>query len=221
MSDKLTDFNHLCFWIGGSPCAGKSSVTNLLAAQFGLTTYHVDDHFNRHAQHLDPIRQPALTRWLAASWNQRWMQPPDQLLREVIDCYQEHMTLVLEDLFASATDASLLVEGSALIPQRLGEMDVPVNHAIWLVPTAEFQRNYYSQRTWIKGILRQCDAPEQAFENWMERDSRFAHWVAEQARKFGYPVLIVDGAESIEEIAHRVAAHLGLTDKIIKTRNDA
>ncbi|MFN8444306.1 MAG: hypothetical protein U0175_26220 [Caldilineaceae bacterium] len=54
MSNKLTDFSYLCYWIGGSPCAGKSSVTNLLAAQFGLTTYHVDDHFNRHAQHLDP-----------------------------------------------------------------------------------------------------------------------------------------------------------------------
>ncbi|MFN8444305.1 MAG: hypothetical protein U0175_26215 [Caldilineaceae bacterium] len=121
------------------------------------------------------------------------------------------MTLVLEDLVSFAVDAPLLVEGSALIPERLGEMGVPINQAIWLVPTAEFQRNYYSQRTWIKGILQQCDDPEQAFENWMERDSRFADWVAEQARKFGYPVIIVDGAESIEELTQRVAAHLGLT----------
>ena len=211
MSDKLTDFNHLCYWIGGSPCAGKSSVTNLLAAQFGLAPYHVDDHFNRHVQHLDPIRQLALTRWLAASWNQRWMQPPDQLLQEVIACYDEHMTLVLEDLAASATDAPLLVEGSALIPQRLGEMGVSMNQAIWLVPTADFQWHYYSQRTWIKEILQQCEDPERAFANWMGRDTHFAQWVSGEAKRLHFPVITVDGCIPIEKIALQVAKHFCLS----------
>ena len=198
-------------WIGGSPCAGKSSVTELLAAQFGLAPYHVDDHFNRHVDHLDPTHQPALNRWLAATWDQRWMQPLDQLLHEVIACYDEHTTLVLEDLAALAADASLLVEGSALLPQRLVEIGVSTNQAIWLVPTAEFQWHYYSQRAWIKNILQQCDDPEQAFANWMARDTHFAQWVDKEARRFHFPVVTVDGRTSIEKIALQVAEHFCLS----------
>ena len=36
------DFRHV-YWIGGSGCAGKSTVTEILAERYGLATYHQDD----------------------------------------------------------------------------------------------------------------------------------------------------------------------------------
>ena len=30
-------------WVGGSPCAGKSSVTKFLGRRYGVQTYHVDN----------------------------------------------------------------------------------------------------------------------------------------------------------------------------------
>lgn len=75
------------FWLGGSPCAGKSSISDSLASRFDLDVYHVDEAFETHTQSLDAVHQPALTKWSASSWNERWMQPIDRLLQDVIACY--------------------------------------------------------------------------------------------------------------------------------------
>jgi len=89
------------FWLGGSPCAGKSSVSEVLARRFALDVYHVDEAFDRHARGLDPARQPALAAWCASSWEERWMRPPGDLLRNVIACYGEHFALILKDILTT------------------------------------------------------------------------------------------------------------------------
>src|SRR5215216_5249591 len=99
MCDLERELGH-AFWLGGSPCAGKSTISEILAGRFGLEVYHVDEAFEVHAQSLDPVLHPALTRWRASSWDRRWMQPVDRLLQEVIACYREHYTLILEDLLS-------------------------------------------------------------------------------------------------------------------------
>lgn len=176
MSDSQRQLERV-FWLGGSPCAGKSSISEIIAARFGLDVYHVDEAFAVHELRFDPIRHPALTKWSRSSWNQRWMQPVENLVPEVIACHQEHFTLVLEDIFAVSNGKSLLVEGSALLPAQVANIISSQSHAIWIIPTADFQRTHYSKRDWVRDILAQCSKPAEAFHNWMERDIRFAQWI--------------------------------------------
>src|SRR3989442_11398999 len=159
------------FWLGGSPCAGKSSISEIIASRFGLDVYHVDDAFKVHAQCFDPIRHPTLTKWSTSSWNQRWMQPLDRLVQDVIACYQEHFTLILEDVL-SLPKRPLLVEGTALLPRLVARVLLRQSHAIWVVPTAYFQRAHYSERDGAQSIVAQCSNPEEAFQNCMERNIR-------------------------------------------------
>lgn len=58
------------FWLGGSPCSGKSSISEILADRFDLDVYHVDEAFKTHAQRLDPVHQPTLAKWRESSWNE-------------------------------------------------------------------------------------------------------------------------------------------------------
>ncbi len=132
------------YWLGGSPCAGKSSISSLLAERFPLDVYHVDEAFETHAQRFDCILHPALTKWCAATWEQRWMQPVDDLVREVIACYAEHFTLALADIRARTENKPLLVEGSALLPGLVASLLPTRHHALWLVPTVDFQRAHYA-----------------------------------------------------------------------------
>jgi len=88
------------YWLGGSPCSGKTSISEILAGRFDLDVYHVDEVFETHRQGLNPARQPNLSKWLASSWNERWMQPIDRLVEEVIACYREHFALIVDDLAA-------------------------------------------------------------------------------------------------------------------------
>lgn len=210
MFDVRRKLGHV-FWLGGSPCAGKSTVGEILASRFGLDVYRVDEAFEVHVRSLDPALHPALTKWLAASWNQRWMRPVESLLQEVVACYREHFTLILEDLLSMSGRGPLLVEGTALLPEQVAGVLAERSRAIWLVPTAEFQREHYSKREWVGEILRQCDNAEAAFANWMGRDAKFARWVEAEAKALSLEVLQVDGELTVEEGAAAVASHFRLT----------
>ena len=43
-----------------------------------------------------------------------------------------------------------------------------------------FRRTHYARRPWIHEILERTSQPEQAFENWMQRDADFARWLEAQ-----------------------------------------
>jgi 2-phosphoglycerate kinase len=199
------------FWLGGSPCSGKSSISEIISSRFGLDVYRVDEVFESHAQRFDPLRHPALTKWSKSSWNQRWMQPVESLVQDVIACYREHFTLVLEDILSLPKRKSLLVEGTALLPAQVASVVSRPSHAIWLTPTADFQMAHYSKRDWVRGVLAQCNEPELAFHNWMERDIRFAQWIDAEANATHLSLLRVDGNRTIEQNAEAVARHFQLS----------
>ena len=198
------------FWLGGSPCSGKSSISEIIARRFGLDVYRVDEAFESHAQRFDPLRHPALTKWSKSSWNQRWIQPVESLVQEAIACYREHFTLILEDILSLPKRKSLLVEGTALLPAQVASVLSRQSRAIWLIASADFQRVHYSRRDWVRGILAQCSKPEEAFHNWMERDIRFAQWIEAEASATHLSLLRVDGNRTIEQNAEAVARHFEL-----------
>jgi hypothetical protein len=146
-------------------------------------------------------------------WNALWSQPPDVLLTEVIAAYTEHFSLVLEDLVArrDADGGPILVEGNQLLPTLVHPLLTATSHALWMVPTAAFQREVYPRRgEWVHQILETCEHPELALRSWMDRDVAFARWVLDQARDLGLRTLIVDGGRTITQNVERVADALGL-----------
>lgn len=206
------DLTHV-YWMGGSPCSGKSSIAPLLAEPYGLQTYHVDDAYNRRHRHqIVPGLHPTLHKWTTNPWNALWMQPPDVLLAEAIASYGEHFRLILADLLALTRSAPVLVEGTALLPDRVLDVLCHPHHAIWIVPTEQFQREHYPRRgPWVQGILSACDDPGRALRNWMGRDVAFARWVTRRAGALGLALLEVDGEHDISHNAARVAAHFRLS----------
>jgi hypothetical protein len=213
---KTEDKLKSAFWLGVSPCAGKSSISKILANRFDLEVYHVDEAFETHVQGLNPTHQPTLARWLASSWNQRWMQPVDCLVEDVIGCYREHFDLVRQDILARPQRKSLLVEGAALLPLQITNIMPNRSHAIWIIPTADFQREHYSQREWAWKIVKQCNDPEVAFQNWMERDIRFGEWIEAEVRTLDLQLLKIDGSQTIAENAEEVARYFQLAADVIQ-----
>jgi len=201
---------HRVYWIGGSPCAGKSSMADLIASAHGLAVYHIDHELGDRLHTPDPALQPGLAGWESATWDDRWMRPVDDLLDEVIRCYQEEFDMALADLLAMPGDAPILVEGNSLLPDILAPLLSDRRRAIWVVATEAFQRYQYPRRgPWVQHILRQCSNPDQALQNWMDRDVAFAAWVQKRVRALGFPLLIVDGILSIEQNARQVVEHFG------------
>jgi hypothetical protein len=199
------------YWIGGSPCSGKSSIVEHLSAWHSVRSYRADDAFPAHAAQATADAQPQLYRVARMSWDEIWGRPVEVLLQDEIAVYHEEWPMVVEDLLALPDDLPVVAEGAALLPARVQDLLPDPRHAIWIVPTEAFQRGRYARRgAWVDEILAQCTAPEQAFEHWMARDAAYARWVSREARQRGLRVLTVSGARSIEENAAIVDAHFAL-----------
>ncbi|MEO8286531.1 MAG: hypothetical protein ABI670_08860 [Chloroflexota bacterium] len=198
------------YWIGGSPCSGKSSIALLIAARHDLQLYVCDDHYSDHLAAADPVSYPRLARARTATWNEVWSRPVDVATSDEFEFYREEFGMVLEDIYSMPTDRPVLAEGAALLPECVAPLVSDLHKAIWIVPTEAFQLYHYSRREWIHDILAQCENPSAAFATWMGRDAQFAETVALDARNRALRVITVDGSRSIEALAAEVEAHFGL-----------
>jgi 2-phosphoglycerate kinase len=207
----MTDDNlsHV-YWIGGSSCAGKSTVTRQLADRFGMHLYDCDAAFEVHEKIVSPEQFPTLHRLSRLLWNDLWMRPVDQQVSEELALYVEEWPLILDDLRRLPADRPVIAEGNALLPELFDGTGIPASRTIWIVSAPEFQRENYARREWVPDILATCDDPEQAWHNWMDRDAGFAAHVAAQARSRGRTVITVDGSEPVSQVLERVIAHFGL-----------
>lgn len=197
------------FWIGGSACAGKTSIARLLAAEHGLTLYSCDDHFEEHRRRADPARHPHFHRLMDVPMEELWERPVTVQATELLRFYQDELDLVLEDL--ERLPGPVLVEGVGLLPERIAAVCPEPHRALWLISTPEFRRQAYLQRgPLVRKLLSRCRKPEEAFIRWMERDDRMAGRLATGARRSGLSVLKVNGRQTVEKTARIVAERFRL-----------
>ena len=187
------------FFIGGSPCGGKSTVAAMLAAETGYTNYKVDDFLALHMLCASREGMPHSKRALAFDNEQMWMRDPAIQRDEEILVYEEVLRFTLLDLEELAQNGPVIADGSGLMPELMAKLEVPRTNYICMVPTDSFQRDEYAQRTWVSRLLIGCHDPVKAFDNWMTRDALFADYVYAQAVKHGYQTLIVDGKRTVGE----------------------
>jgi len=210
MDAKTADTLSHVYWIGGSPCAGKSSIAQALADQYNLHYYQCDALFGVHQQRAQPEQQPTLSRLATLSCDEIWLVPIAEQVARVQALYEEEFAMILADLYALSNTKPILAEGAVLSPTLVLPYLVERYQAIWLTPTPAFQRFYYAQRPWIQEVVRTCTNPEQALQNWMARDEAYAQWVNEQTAALGLRLVQVDGKRSIDETTALVAHWLRL-----------
>jgi hypothetical protein len=198
------------YWIGGSACAGKSSITDILAQLHKLHVYRCDDAFYEHEKIITQSKQPIFYKLTHLTSDELWLRPVDRQITEEIAMYREEFPLILEDLLILPTTQPIIVEGNALLPEQVCQFISDPRRAIWIVPTAEFQHHHYTRRDWAHNIVATCSDPEQAFQNWMQRDIGFAGVITNHATKQGMRVLLVDGKHSLAENIASVKQHFQL-----------
>ena len=197
--------------LGGSPCSGKSTIAEKLSACYDLQYYKVDDHYEDHVERCDPERHPTMCKIANMGWNEIWSRPVSLLVREEFNFYRELFELILQDLEKYKSENPIIVEGAALLPELIHKSKLDPKRVLYLVPTKEFQIHHYSQRAFIQGILKECQDPQTAFANWMERDHLFGQEVLRQAENLGYGTIIVDGKLSVEAQYEIICQYYGLS----------
>jgi len=198
------------YYIGGSPCCGKSSIAEMLAVSHGLEYYKADDHLLAHMRLAAQDGKAHSKNTLTLGNEQMWMRNPHIQKDEAVLIYREIFPYVMQDICAIHTGKPIVAEGAGFMPELMRATDIDRHQYICIVPTEAFQRQKYAERAWIKEFLSGCSNQELAFHNWMSRDALFAKHVYCQAQQIGYSAIVVDGNRTIADNCEAIAKHFGL-----------
>lgn len=185
------------YYLGGSPCCGKSTIAKMVADKYNFQYFKVDDFLEGYIAKGAMEKKLLLSKISKMTLDEIWLKNPKEQNAEELEIYREMFEYVINDMKLLDNGTPVVAEGAAFLPELINELGVDKNHYICIVPTNEFQYEKYSKRPWVTHYLKGCSNKKLAFENWMQRDYLFASAVLNDAKKLGYSALIVDGTKSI------------------------
>lgn len=206
------------YFIGGSPCAGKSTVAEILSQKYGLYYFKVDDFLDDYTKSGAEKGYPICKKTVEMNAEQIWMRDPFLQCREEFEFYEEVFEYVLADLKQINCKNGIITEGAAYVPKLMKKLGVSENRYLSITPTEKFEVFHFRKREFVPYVLEGCKDKEKAFSNWMERDILFAKEVQRQCLENQYVSIINDGSMGIDELVNRVKMHFGLKDQLGEAR---
>ena len=176
-------------WIGGPPCAGKTSVARRIARRHGLRLYSADTRTWEHRDRAVALGHPAALRWEALSAAERW-EHASVAEMFAMSLFAERGQMVVEDL-RRLPDAPLAVaEGSTLPGWAVSAGAVAHDRVLWLIPTETFQDGRLRERGTTAG------------QHALYRHLRGV--IEQEAHEHGVPSITIDGSENLDRVTEAV-----------------
>jgi len=201
------------YWMGGSPCAGKTTISQIIAQEFGWKVHSLDRHVEEYLHRANPDQHSALIEYNSLGLKSFLSLPAEEQLQLIWRMSAEWFQFLWADARNLLSDAPVLVEGSNIRPQDVMATGVEFDQVIWLTPTEDFLLEAYPRRgAWVQDVLAQVAPEEQidVFEQWMLRDTMHARQTSAQAQQLGFRTLLVDGSTPLLDNAEMVMRHFGL-----------
>lgn len=154
-----------------------------LASRHGLRLFAVDAFWYAHSSRLHEPELNPEEQWLG--------QTPEEQAEAFAETSRDRLLLAMDDLAQLPKRPATLVEGPQVLPELLPSGAA----AVFLIPTQEFQRSVLARRA-----MPPTANPRVAQENRIRKDQLYAERIASSATEHGFPVVLVDGSRSPEEI---------------------
>ena len=197
------------YYIGGSPCSGKSTIVEILSKKYDLHYFKVDDFLDKYIKMGASKGYEICTKQECMTPEEIWMRDPIIQCEEELIFYEEIFEFVMADL-EQIKGKRIITEGAAYLPKLMKKIGVPKDRYLSLTPEKDFQMYHYRKREWVSYVLDGCSDKEKAFLNWMNRDVLFALDVQKQCEQEQYLSIINDGSMKIDDMVERVEIHLAL-----------
>ena len=199
------------YYIGGSPCSGKSTVAEIVSKKHNLYYFKVDDFLDKYTKMGASKEYEICKKQECMKAEEIWMREPLLQCTEEFAFYEEIFEFVLADL-EKIEAKGIITEGAAYLPKLMKKLSVSKDRYLAITPTKDFQISHYKKREWVQYVLEGCSDKDKAFSNWMNRDILFAREVQRQCNEEQYISIINDGGIELDELVDIVTLHLGLGD---------
>ena len=169
-------------FVGGGTGGGKTTLARALAARHGLRGFFLDSFWYEYSRRSDEPDPAPDVQWL--EWT------PQTQADDFGRISRRNHGYALDDLRTLPEQPRVLVEGPQVVPDLLPDGA----NAVFLIPTAEFQRATLSPRP-----MPSSD-PARALAARLVKDRLYADRVAVLAHERGFTVLEVDGSRGPDEL---------------------
>jgi hypothetical protein len=196
------------YWISGSVCAGKTTVSSIIAERNGWNAYHADEWEDAHRERATPETHPTYHAVSRITGDDLWLRPLEEQIRTDQVGADEELDLILDDAaeLLSENGKPLLIDGY-IRPSRLLPLLPSKKHAFYLIATEHFLLEQYKRRPWIHDVLAKTTDKQKAWDNWMKRDLAAARSLQNEASENDMQFLNVDESRSINETVELIERH--------------
>lgn len=181
------------YWIGGAPCAGKSTIARRISESHGFHLYSTDTAMADHARRSTPESCPLLHKFMSMRMDERWVNRSPRTMLETFPWFQgEAFDMIVEDLLQLPEETRVIVEGFRLLPDLVKPLHPAPDHAVWLFPTPQFRKATMEKRRWpADGFLSKTSDPGKALQNLLKRDRMFTSLLRSKVRQSALPLIDV------------------------------
>ena len=207
---KVSKNNSSIYWLGGSTCAGKTTISNILSEKYGFIVYHCDEYLGKHIEKSNTQEHPNLNEVSKICWNDMLSMTIDEYLKLSIGLFNEEFEMILEDLNKLSDGRPILVEGVGLLPELINNRISDINHAIWVVADEVFYKKHQMERKELFERTRECLNPEQALQNYLSYDLAMGKYIINSVKEFNFNVIEVKNDSNIIEKVEAICSHFKL-----------
>ena len=198
------------YFIAGTPCGGKTTVSRALSKKYGIPVYDIDERFEEHQRMSDPVSQPSMN-WQFKDADEFFGRSVEEYRSWLLKNTREQLDFVLLDLMRLSQngkiicDCHLTLEQAAQVtePSRMAFMiKKPVNLVDEYCNRADHQgfSDFIHSATDVEKAKKTCN------ETLLSLNEKFY----EDVKASEYFWLERDDKRSVEETAELVAKHFGI-----------
>ncbi len=183
--------------IGGTSNVGKSTTALALAARLGFE-HRSTDKMARHPGRPWMFAPGPVPEHVAEHYT---TLTPDELIASVLAHYRGMRPMIRELVTQRAADPAerpLVLEGSALWPAFVAELDAPGVRAVWLTADHDLIEARIRRDSDFEALAPDLRAMTQRF---IARTRLFDDAMMAAVRRLGLPFVEVTGRASVEEVA--------------------
>ena len=114
----LKEYLKNVYFITGTPCGGKTTISRALAKKYGFELFDIDERFEEHQKISDSAHQPAMNKQFRNT-DEFFGRSVEEYKKWLIDNTREQLEFVLLDLIRASADKKILCDCHLTVEQAL------------------------------------------------------------------------------------------------------
>lgn len=97
------------YFIAGTPCGGKTTVSRALSKKYGIPVYDIDERFEEHQRMSDPVSQPSMN-WQFKDADEFFGRSVEEYRSWLLKNTREQLDFVLLDLMRLSQNGKIICD---------------------------------------------------------------------------------------------------------------